>query len=112
MTSKDDIIRMAREAGLDWQKGWTLEDAEPNRFERFAALVRADEREQVAAWMMQRGYATGHGDTIEDLLQELEWQVAEREREACALLCEELFADVPPYSAPDCAAAIRERGQA
>ena len=31
------------------------------------------------------------------------------EREACAKVCEELFADVPPYSAPDCAAAIRER---
>ena len=48
MTSKEDIIRMAREAGLDWQKGWTLEDDEPNRFERFAALVRADEREECA----------------------------------------------------------------
>jgi hypothetical protein len=33
------------------------------------------------------------------------------EREACAKLCDELFADVPPYSAPDCAAAIRARGQ-
>ena len=39
-------------------------------------------------WMMDKGYATGHGDTIEDLLKELEWQVAEREREACAKLCE------------------------
>ena len=34
--------------------------------------------EKVAAWMMQRGYATGHGDTIEDLLTELDWQIAER----------------------------------
>ena len=32
------------------------------------------------------------------------------EREACAKVCEELFADVPPYSAPDCAEAIRARG--
>ena len=38
--------------------------------------------------------------------------VAAKEREACAKLCDELFADVPPYSAPDCAAAIRARGQA
>ncbi len=36
------------------------------------------EREKVAAWMVQRGYATGHGDTIEDLLAELEWQVKEK----------------------------------
>jgi hypothetical protein len=40
------------------------------------------EREKVAHWMVERGYATGHGDTVEDLLKELEWQVAEREREA------------------------------
>jgi hypothetical protein len=38
--------------------------------------------------MMERGYATGHGDTIEDLLTELEWQVRESEREACAKVCE------------------------
>ena len=47
-----------------------------------------NERENVAKWFMERGYATGHGDTVEDLLEELEWQVAEREREACAKLCE------------------------
>ena len=45
--------------------------------ERFAALVAAAERERVAAWMMERGYATGHGNTTEDLLQELAWQIDE-----------------------------------
>jgi hypothetical protein len=44
------------------------------------------EREKVAQWMSERGYTTGHGDTVEDLLKELEWQVAEREREACRLI--------------------------
>ena len=44
----------------------------------------AAEREKVAAWMRSKSYATGHGDTIEDLLKELEWQVAERERERVA----------------------------
>ena len=34
-------------------------------------------REKLAAWMIYRGYATGHGDTIEDLLQELEEQLDE-----------------------------------
>ena len=44
--------------------------------------------------MIDRGYATGHGDTVEDLLDELDWQIAENwtrgmvngvqaEREAC-----------------------------
>jgi hypothetical protein len=39
------------------------------------------ECERVARWMMDRGYATGHGDTIEDLLGELEWQAMERQHE-------------------------------
>ena len=47
------------------------------------------EREKVAAWMMARGYATGHGDSVEDLLQELDWQIREQEREACAKVPQE-----------------------
>jgi endonuclease YncB( thermonuclease family) len=31
----------------------------------------ADERNKLAAWMIAQGYATGHGDTIEGLLEEL-----------------------------------------
>ena len=39
-------------------------------------------------WMMDKGYVTGHGNNVVDLLRELEWQVAEREREACAKVVE------------------------
>ena len=74
-------------------------------------LVAAAEREKVAAWMMARGYATGHGDTIEDLLVELEWQVRESEREACAKVCEDRER-ANLYGVKECAAAIRARGQA
>ena len=38
------IIEMAREADIDWHRHW---DDEGNRLERFAALVRADEREAI-----------------------------------------------------------------
>ena len=63
-------------------------------------------------WMMDKGYATGHGDSVVDLLQELEWQVAEREREACAKVCEDINIE---YAGEDvlatwCARAILERG--
>lgn len=34
----------------------------------------------IPVWMTARGYATGHGDTIEDMLNELEAQVAARHR--------------------------------
>ena len=80
---REDIIRMAREAG-DWD-GQTAEFNDVG-LERFAALVAAHEREKVAKWMVERGYATGHGDSIEDLLTEIDWQAAEREREACRLI--------------------------
>ena len=81
----EDIIRMAREAGfkVDWQHA-DVAEIKAKRYEYFAALVAAAEREKVARWHIGSGYATGHGDTIEDLLVELEWQVRESEREACA----------------------------
>lgn len=34
-------------------------------------------RERVAKWMIGQGFATGHGDTLEDLLIELVWQARE-----------------------------------
>ena len=37
----------------------------------------AGQRELVAAWMTENGFATGHGDTLADLLRELTWQVKE-----------------------------------
>lgn len=33
--------------------------------------------EKLAAWMLANSFATGHGDTMEDLLGELDWQVKE-----------------------------------
>ena len=90
--NREQIIRMAREAGCKpfrspehWDDVQVF--ATPDVLERFAALVAAAERNKLAAWMMRQGYATGHGDTVEDLLKELEWQIDERiknEREACA----------------------------
>ena len=72
------------------------------------------ERNKVAQWMMARGYATGHGDTVEDLLNELDWQVREEERELCAQMCEEIAnkpSNVVLGVALDCAAAIRARSK-
>ena len=40
--------------------------------------IIAAEREKVAKWMIAKGYATGHGESIEDLLKELEWQIEEK----------------------------------
>jgi hypothetical protein len=63
------------------------------------------EREVVANWIMDRGFATGHGDSIVDLLDQLEWQIAEKEREAIAHMVE-------PWLLPEYVEKIRTRGQA
>ena len=75
-------------------------------------------REKVAHWMRSMGYATGHGDTIEDLLDHLGTQIAEgllMEREACAKVCEDTTAawTQPVYNGAcmDCAVAIRARSK-
>jgi hypothetical protein len=123
--NREDIIRMAREAGFiindDNPVTWSLE--------RFAALVAAAERNKLAQWMVDLSYATGHGDTTEDLLDELDWQITESwskvvmasveaEREACAMECIKLahgWARLGTWGENnefhDCAAAIRARGQ-
>ncbi len=107
--TREDIVRMARECQFAhyYESGDLV--AMP-QLERFAALVAAAEREKLAAWMMRQGYATGHGDTIEDLLKELEWQIAEREREACAKAVEDYCGawDDEGYAL---ATAIRSKGE-
>ena len=111
---REAVIRMAREAGCKpfrspehWDDVQVF--ATPDVLERFAALVAAHEREKLAAWMIERGYATGHGDTTEDLLRELEWQIKEHEREACAKVVEDYCGawDDEGYAL---ASAIRARG--
>jgi hypothetical protein len=53
-------------------------EASPETAAAIAALLEQaakTQTEKVAAWMSEQGFATGHGDTLEDLLKELTWQV-------------------------------------
>jgi hypothetical protein len=43
-----NYIELAKQVGLDWHTGWTLEDGEPNRFEALCKLAAAHEREECA----------------------------------------------------------------
>ena len=74
--SSNEVIRMAYELMPD------LMPSTPEGLAMFADIVASAEREKVAAWMIERDYATGHGDTIEDLLKELVWQIRVRARDA------------------------------
>ena len=46
--------------------------------EKFAELVAAHECNKLAAWMIQFGFATGHGDTMEELVDELGTEIVDR----------------------------------
>lgn len=43
-------------------------------------LEPKSDKERVATWIMEQGYATGHGDTVEDMLHELVPQVEDKIR--------------------------------
>jgi hypothetical protein len=142
MKHTNDIDRFAEQAGFPARRAFSdLSDLYP-RLERFAALIDdahskrtfdegfvtvghmreriAAERNKLVQWMIDRSYATGHGDTTEDLLEELDWQITESwskvimasvesVREANALLCEQLGAE--GYGSLAIAAAIRLKGK-
>ena len=58
MTSKDDITRMAREAGINVEQGFLLRFAGVEAdLERFAALVGAAQREACAAMLDENAMA-------------------------------------------------------
>jgi hypothetical protein len=145
----NDIIVMAQEAGIADAFLVTPHPGVVQQLERLVELARADERDRatrenayvlaernkLAQWMMAQGYATGHGDTTEELLKELEREIgfdkAElwlkrindavlAEREACAAGLEDIAEEAKKISPEgfvwktiqECAAAIRARGQA
>jgi hypothetical protein len=97
--TRDDITRMAREAGY----GWSMTDMHAPALERFAALVAAAERKRIES----RPWGAGE-----------EWiaRAVAAEREACAMEADYEAARWP--YAPECrepceeiAKAIRARGE-
>jgi len=99
--TQDEIIEMARQAGFfvkdsEAYSPSVQEDHELTPcLKAFAELVAAKEREVVANWILGEGFATGHGDSIVDLLDQLQWQIAEKDKkpwvdltkEECFELC-------------------------
>lgn len=76
------------------------------------------EKETVANWMMANGFATGHGDSIADMLNELAWQIDERvaraidaERDACARVSAIALLGADKSLSDRVVNSIRSRGQ-
>ena len=101
---RDDIIGMAREAGL-WP---SVTDTFPEEVQHFAALVAAAERENTAI----NGIHSCHSECQRPICVAVREAVA-AEREECAKICGKI-ADSVSYesrkSAMQCYEAIRERG--
>jgi len=96
---QEDIIRMAREAGIDWHKHWN--DDESNRLEAFAAFVAAAEREKsLQLWMLLDDV-----DTADD--------IAKTDEAIYRSLCRQAHAKRwSLLNGDEVDAAIRARGQA
>jgi len=105
--TNQELIEMAEKVygKCDWHR-----DALAH-LEQLAKLVIEHEREAVANWIMVKGFATGHGDDIVNMLDELQWQVAEREREACAKVADEYAEGAERNYSEIIADKIRARGQ-
>ena len=133
---REETIRMAREAGVraakllhEFGTEGALCDSEIQDLraaERLAqaayAAGAAAERNILAAWMVQFGFATGHGDTMEQLVDALGSEIVDRieieidvavaaEREACAKVCADLHIEGEDDTGL-AADLIRARGQA
>lgn len=101
----DEVNRLWQQSQDD-AKGMSLGFTTQQHY--FAALIAAAERNKLARWMMEKGYATGHGDTIEDLLKELDWQIRESERKVCAADAEWCIQNHLEHLIPE---RIRARGE-
>jgi len=78
MNRADERAKEVASLKIDIERHVAITTAQQQEIER----LQANGREAIVMWMDARGYATGHGDTIEDLLVELEGQAKERLRAA------------------------------
>jgi hypothetical protein len=116
--TRDDIIRMAREAGLPYEYD-TGRILYLKQLERFASLVAAAEREA----MIEQGWRQCAKDQRTTQFCGMVEQAVLAEREACAKVCEaqenkvvarhpaRIEFDPNTMMGRKCATAIRARGQ-
>jgi len=98
--NREDVIRMVRESNMRFVDRSVLEVWLPS-LEHLAGLAAAAERNKLADWMTQYGFATGHGDTMEQLCDALGTEIVDRiemeieaEREECANVCDDANAEI------------------
>ena len=106
---REDIIPIANQTNLGHMfhlnKDASPGMCHPEDIEKFAALASeagaAAERNKLADWMKRYGFATGHGDTMEQLCDALGTEIVDRiemevdaQRELCAKACDDASAEI------------------
>lgn len=105
------IKKIAKECWPDLPDHWwdRKDGAVWNATSAFAkacyAAGQQEQKNKVSEYIMQKGFAAGHGDTITDLLDELFVQAKDAQRESDAKLCDRFAAREMHPS--ECASAIR-----
>ena len=108
--SKDEIIRMAREAGIKESDVVVFRHFpfEFYQLERFAALVAAHAKQEYIDSVYEQHRETMFSNKDLGMLVD----AVKAEREACAKVCEDIGGGMShPYVAQNCAAVIRARGK-
>ena len=112
--NRDDILRMAKEAGLA-PASFCRWSAYSDDLERFATLVAAEKEQQMIrdGWRQcaERQRTTQHCGLLDAAVK--------AERKACVIACEKISESLYSYdnitegrAAQDCSNAIRARGEA
>jgi hypothetical protein len=61
--------------GAAWDESW-------QECRRHAEAMMEEEKQRpltlICEWMIKNGYATGHGESVDDLLHQLDWQLEEQ----------------------------------
>ena len=81
MTSKETADRwLQTHTVIDYTARVETINALSRLIDKQTEEANANQREKLAGWMLANGIATGHGDTIEDLLDELTQQIMAAKR--------------------------------
>ena len=71
-TQRERALALAKEAIACYlHHDNNYDDAVAEAADLIEAAINHEATERVAAWMLAHSYATGHGETVEDLLNEL-----------------------------------------
>lgn len=81
---------------------WDASAPSPDPIAQAVREAVEKEREKLAAFMIRNGFATGHGDTLDDLLDEFQHQISERDEVTLTATTSDLARFIESHDNFDC----------